>query len=154
RSAAAGTNAPSGSTASIRAESAWANLSGSSAAFSAASPNIWAEQSHCIRRKTLANHDPQEETILVLAPTGRDAAMASQVLTKVGLAARACHDVEDLRRLAPTGIGALLLTDEALDDDAIQCLLDLLDQQPRWSDLPLLLLVSSEASAEGLLSCF
>jgi signal transduction histidine kinase/ActR/RegA family two-component response regulator len=59
----------------------------------------------------------------------------------------------ELCQLAAEGAGALLLTDEALDGRSIQRLLDLLNQQPPWSDLPLLLLVSNEASAESLLQC-
>lgn len=80
--------------------------------------------------------------------------MASRVLTKIGLAARVCHDVTELCRLAAEGAGALLLTDEALDEQAMRRLLELLGRQPTWSDLPLLLLVSSEANAESLLRYF
>jgi two-component system CheB/CheR fusion protein len=80
--------------------------------------------------------------------------MASHVLTNVGLAARVCHDVAELCRFALSAAGALLLADEVLDEDAIRRLLELLDRQPPWSDLPLLLLVSGEASAESLLNCF
>jgi two-component system, chemotaxis family, CheB/CheR fusion protein len=92
--------------------------------------------------------------VLVLAPTGRDAELAIRVLAQAGLRARPYRDAMELCRVAATGAGALLLTDEALDERATQCLLELLDQQPPWSDLPLLLLVSSEASAESLLHNF
>lgn len=92
--------------------------------------------------------------MLVLAPTGRDAELVVQVLAHAGLKAIPSRDVVELCRVAARGAGALLLTDEVLDERAIKCLLELLHQQPPWSDLPLLLLVSSEASAESLLRHF
>ena len=92
--------------------------------------------------------------MLVLAPTGKDAKLVVQVLEQTGLNALPYRDVVELCQAAATGAGALLLTDEALDEQALQYLLDLLGHQPPWSDLPLLLLVSSDASAESLLRYF
>jgi two-component system, chemotaxis family, CheB/CheR fusion protein len=95
-----------------------------------------------------------ETEVLVLAPTGRDAELAIRVLAQTGLKGRPCRSIEELCALAAQGVGALLLADEALNQQARQCVLDLLAQQPPWSDLPLLLLVSSETSAENLLNAF
>lgn len=90
----------------------------------------------------------------MLAPTGRDAKLAVQALMQARLSACSFSSVEALCEAAAENAGALLLTDEALDHHALQCLFDLIGQQPPWSDLPLLLLVSSETSAENLLQCF
>ena len=94
--------------------------------------------------------DPQER-ILVLGPTGKDAELACGVLTRAGIAARACREIGEVYREYETGAGALLLADEALDEGAVEGLLGLLGRQPVWSTLPLLIFVSGEESAERLL---
>jgi len=98
--------------------------------------------------------DLLETAVLVLAPTGRDAELALRVLAQAKLRGRSCQSIEELCALAAQGAGALLLTDEVLNQAACQSVLDVLGQQPPWSDLPLLLLVSNETSAEALLNAF
>jgi two-component system, chemotaxis family, CheB/CheR fusion protein len=99
---------------------------------------------------TSAKVDP-EDRILVLGPTGRDAEVACDVLTRAGIAARPCSEIREISRECGTGASALVLADEALDEDAVEVLLGLLERQPPWSALPLLLFASSEQSAGRLL---
>ena len=52
---------------------------------------------------TLANPEPSaedsmENRVLILAPTGRDALLASQILRNMGMTCRACADEADLCR--------------------------------------------------------
>ncbi len=81
-----------------------------------------------------------EHRLLVVAPTGKDASSTKAVLGKAGLACALCRDIVELCREMKAGAGALLLTEEALALDKASCLVEELGKQPRWSDLPILLL--------------
>ncbi len=86
------------------------------------------------------------ERILVLAPFGRDGALAEQALGAGGLEARACRDIEDLCREIAAGAGAAVLTEEALFPAAAARLEAALAEQPPWSDLPLIVFGKGESS--------
>ena len=79
-----------------------------------------------------------ELSILVLAPTGRDAQLACEVLEAESLASAAMQDVAALCKAVTEGAGAVLLTEEALDPHAQLQLAAVLAQQPAWSDLPII----------------
>ncbi len=83
--------------------------------------------------------------VLVLAPTGPDAALAGRVLDEAGIHASMCADFEDLQEEIRRGAGALLLTEEALTAPALEELARIFASQLPWSELPLLL--SSEGNA-------
>jgi len=87
------------------------------------------------------------ELIALLTPTGRDAAVAARVLEKAGLGAIACADMPALCRLVDEGVGAVLVAEEALNSEASAMLLDVLAEQPPWSDVPVVVL-----TGEGELS--
>jgi PAS domain S-box-containing protein len=79
--------------------------------------------------------------VRVIAPFGRDAELIAGVLRQNGLAAEVCDNLECLlneRGLDP--IGPLLIAEEALDTASIQQLSELIEHQPAWSDLPILIL--------------
>jgi signal transduction histidine kinase/ActR/RegA family two-component response regulator len=80
--------------------------------------------------------DPQEERILVLAPTGRDAALACQILERQGLASYACHDEKELFDEIELGAGLVIVAEEALLPWTVHGLRELLEAQDPWSDLP------------------
>jgi signal transduction histidine kinase/CheY-like chemotaxis protein len=88
-----------------------------------------------------------EARVLILAPFGRDAVLAAQVLDRVGLANEECSDVAALCRAAESGAGCLLLAEEAVTPTARQALLALLAKQPGWSDLPVLILTRHGADS-------
>ena len=79
-----------------------------------------------------------EYRVLVLAPTGRDAVLASQVLLHAGIHAWICPSFDDLQLEIARGAGALLLTEEALDAASMEGLARIFASQLPWSDLPLL----------------
>jgi signal transduction histidine kinase/CheY-like chemotaxis protein len=81
-----------------------------------------------------------EDRVLVLAPTGRDAAMTASALMDAGLQAVPCFDISSICAELDAGAGALLVTEEALDDRALSELGKSLDCQEAWSDLPIVLL--------------
>lgn len=72
----------------------------------------------------------------MLAPFGRDAELACRLLSQAGLACRLCRGIDDLQRQPAESCGAILLTEEVLAESAIRVLSALLDTQPAWSSLP------------------
>ncbi|HEX9919388.1 MAG TPA: HAMP domain-containing sensor histidine kinase [Pyrinomonadaceae bacterium] len=88
-----------------------------------------------------------DERVLLLTPTGRDAHLIAKVLGEAGVAAEACGDVDDFCRKFSEGAGAGLITEEALDAAALQCLVEALTGQPPWSDFPLVVLTTGGSDA-------
>ena len=86
------------------------------------------------------------ERVLILAPVGRDAPLAAQILEAAGMVTRVCVDVPELAEALAGGAGAVLLTQEALGLDGARRLVEVVAEQPAWSDLPILVLVSGSAS--------
>lgn len=84
------------------------------------------------------------ERVLVLAPTGDDASLVSQILTERGLDVVVIADLAALAHELDAGAGAALIASEALErDEAASALRQLLEQQEPWSDIPVLLLGGS-----------
>lgn len=88
-------------------------------------------------RAELPCDDQLDVRILVAAPTGRDGQLAARVLKNAGLLAHCCPDLIELTGEARRGAGALLLTEEGLNVEGLNRLIELLDDQPPWSDLPI-----------------
>lgn len=87
------------------------------------------------------------DRILILAPTGRDAQLASAALQEASLDAIACGTMESLCEELEHGAGAAIITEEALSRSAMDCLRQTLEHQAPWADLPLLIF-TSQPSAE------
>jgi PAS domain S-box-containing protein len=94
--------------------------------------------------QTAERPDLFDERILVLAPTGRDAALACEVLTKEGFRADCCREIEDLCDGLVRGAGAALITQESLTMPSLDQLVNALSKQPAWSDLPLMILTTAD----------
>ncbi|MBD8573093.1 response regulator [Pseudomonas syringae] len=80
------------------------------------------------------------ERAIILAPQGRDSQIASAILNEAGLRTKVARDTAELVRELSIGAGLAIIADEALRGIDFQPLLDLLAQQPAWSDLPVVLL--------------
>ena len=93
-----------------------------------------------------ARDEPREETILVLAPTGRDAALAVSVLEEHGFGTVTCPDIDALCLELDRGVGAVLLAEEALVPATAPRLTEALRRQPPWSDVPVLVFSGGEPS--------
>ena len=87
-------------------------------------------------------------TILVLAPTSNDARLTANFLQKAGYDAAICDNLDDLVERMQAGCGALVLAEEALAGD-IRQLVETLEQQPSWSDLPLILIAAAGGTAHA-----
>ncbi|WP_300754555.1 response regulator [Janthinobacterium sp.] len=81
-----------------------------------------------------------EERILIYAPAGQDAILASQVLASGDIHSHPCHCAAELARQLALGAGGVLTVDEALHRGAYQVLDEYARRQPDWSDLPIILL--------------
>jgi len=93
---------------------------------------------------------PVNASVAILTPTGGDSALAARVLGRGGIPTLHCATVDDVCRRIADGAGAVLVTEEALDSKARGMLLRALDEQPRWSDIPVVLLVG-EGELSGVL---
>src|SRR5690349_25039841 len=84
--------------------------------------------------------DNPEHRILVLAPIGQDAAAMASLLERHGIGATVCHSTAEACRCVMEGAGGLLVTEEALELPQIPELFDVLNEQPPWAELPLIVL--------------
>jgi signal transduction histidine kinase len=96
----------------------------------------------------------EEERILVLAPTGKDALTVCSVLRRDSMFAQACRDMPELCREMERGVGALILSEEALDERSFSSFLAAISHQPPWSQVPVLLVRhgTKHASASDFLT--
>ena len=88
-----------------------------------------------------------EDRVLVLAPTQGDAALSRSILTGAGIDCEVFCEVKELCRELADGVGVLLLAEEALARNEIAGLIEQLNRQPAWSDLPILLLAEHGADS-------
>jgi two-component system, sensor histidine kinase len=88
--------------------------------------------------------DPSVERVLILAPTGRDAPLIERVLGEREFRTHVCRDIDDLFARMGEGAGAVLVAEEALSPHGIERLVQFIDAQPTWSDLPLLLVTLAD----------
>lgn len=77
--------------------------------------------------------------MLVLAPAGQDGALVERFLSGAGYQAQGCPDLAACCREIRSGIGCAVVAEEALAGDSSE-LRRVLDEQPAWSDLPLIVL--------------
>jgi PAS domain S-box-containing protein len=97
------------------------------------------------------------EQILVLAPTGRDAELLVGVIGQAELSPTVYRDMGTLCSVLPDGGAVVVVAEEALSGAASDRLAETLAQQPSWSDLPIIVLLTSGAtlaSSRALLARF
>ena len=87
-----------------------------------------------------------DSSVLVLASRKSDQDLALVVLEKAEFAPLAAQSIADLCRRISTGVGAVLLAEEALSLSGVERLLEILHAQPPWSDLPFVILTSGGRS--------
>jgi PAS domain S-box-containing protein len=80
------------------------------------------------------------ERALILAPSGRDAAVAAQMLAEAGIRSVTCTGLGSLIAELEAGAGFALVTEEALAEASLRGLNDWIETQPEWSDFPFVLL--------------
>ena len=89
--------------------------------------------------------------VSIVAPTGRDAALAAGTLNNAGVRSFIHGSLAELVDGIQPSTGAVLLAEEALLPGHIDRFLDWLGSRPAWCDLPVLILTSGNASEEASL---
>jgi signal transduction histidine kinase/ActR/RegA family two-component response regulator len=92
--------------------------------------------------------DNLSERALILAPQGRDAFVASRILSEAGLIAETCDDLPQLLDAVTVGAGVAILTDETIQSADIKELAAWVGSQPSWSDFPFVLLTERGGGLE------
>ncbi len=77
---------------------------------------------------------------LVLAPVGRDARLAVNLLQEVGVVGDICKDVADLAMEMHKGAALAIVAEEALRGTDVRPLTHFMQNQAAWSDFPVILL--------------
>ena len=93
-------------------------------------------------------NDELSERALILAPIGRDSAVARGMLGEAGIRATICADLGELVAELQLGAGFVLVTEEALIRPDLRAVRAWIDRQPEWSDLPFVLLTSRGGGLE------
>ncbi|HXG72498.1 MAG TPA: ATP-binding protein [Gemmatimonadaceae bacterium] len=89
---------------------------------------------------------PEKELpVALLTPTGQDGQVAQRVLSSKGLNAYVCDDMtQACEQLGRHEIGVLVLAEEVLGPNARDALVNALEKQPSWSDIPIVILTGED----------
>ncbi len=90
----------------------------------------------------------RELRALVLAPRGRDGAVASSLIQQTGVACVVCPDLKAVVQCLDDDVAFLLMTEEAIRGADLSPLATWLSSQPPWSDLPFLLVTDHGGGPE------
>ncbi|RZL33788.1 MAG: hybrid sensor histidine kinase/response regulator [Rubrivivax sp.] len=90
------------------------------------------------------------ERVVIRAPTARDAEVTLRLLQGAGIEGIVGRDWRHAEELIRDGAGALIVTDSTLGDPGLGSVLLALDEQPAWSDLPVLALCRQGMDAPAL----
>jgi signal transduction histidine kinase len=93
-----------------------------------------------------------ENRVLILAPRGRDAAIAAELLAKNDIQNIVCPDQAALVDALRAGAGAVMLTEEALTLADPAELTGWMSAQPRWSDIPIVVLANGAKAPRTMLA--
>ncbi len=92
--------------------------------------------------------NPDSERVLILAPQGRDAALARQLLADAGIPALVLADLAALCPALAETAGAVLMTEEAVRTADLAPVNQWLADQPPWSDMPFMVLTRQGGGPE------
>jgi hypothetical protein len=79
------------------------------------------------------------EAVLILAPTGQDARLLTEVLVGEKILAEVALDVKSLGERLKGDVGAILIAEEALTGECLSILNSIFSTQEPWSDVPLVI---------------
>jgi PAS domain S-box-containing protein len=88
------------------------------------------------------------ERAVILAPTGRDASVAAALIKEAGYYANVCGDLAALMHEIEGGAGLAVIADEAIKTADLRGLMRWLNDQPSWSDFPIVLLTHQGGGPE------
>jgi signal transduction histidine kinase len=79
---------------------------------------------------------------IILAPIGKDNYLIANLLERLAMPCHVSNAISELCQEIHVGAGAAVISEEALSGTAVTELLSVLEQQPPWSDFPLILLTA------------
>jgi len=91
---------------------------------------------------------PLSERALILAPHGRDAQVAAMILRAAGFPAETFGDLAGLCAEMEKGAGLAIVTDQAMYDSDLRAMANYIENQPPWSDFPIILLTRRDSAAD------
>jgi DNA-binding NtrC family response regulator len=80
---------------------------------------------------------------IIVAPTGKDGRLVAGLLERLAIPCHIAACISEACALIREGAGAAIISEEAFLDGSMSELLQVLHQQPSWSDFPLILLTIS-----------
>jgi signal transduction histidine kinase/ActR/RegA family two-component response regulator len=94
-------------------------------------------------------HSAREQEIAILATVGKNGRLIAEALQRAGLSTTSCANVTELCRAIQQTLGAVVLCEEALDQNGLSELGLQLGAQPPWSELPVLVLTGGGETTRG-----
>ena len=98
-----------------------------------------------MQKQKSSKAEDKELRVLVMTPTGRDSALLCELLGRVNIPCQGCTSWDELMFEIRSGAGAVIVAEEALTAEFVEALSAFLNEQPPWSDFPLLLLTVAGA---------
>ncbi len=92
--------------------------------------------------------DELSGVVLIAAPLGQDAELAAGVLARSGISSQTYARLRQIADRLDETTNAIVVATEALVAPDVTLLLDRLEAQPRWSDIPLILLTTTGGGDE------
>lgn len=92
------------------------------------------------------------ETLLILAPRGRDAEVIRQALERSTISSIICETLVSLHESLEKVAGGIIATEESFIGAGLEALLDWFDCQPPWSDLPIIALATRQVGHRSVRS--
>ena len=88
--------------------------------------------------------------VLVLPPTRRDGEIVERLLSQAGFTSTMCQTLPALGAAIDERTAAIVLTDDLLAGDGLHSVLDALQRQPHWSDVPFVVLAAGGTPSRAL----
>ena len=85
--------------------------------------------------------------VLLCVSAALDADVITDLLTSMGALGIVCADLEELSRQVPQEADVAIVGEEMLNEHGLDLLIESLNRQPEWSDLPVLLVSSEDAES-------
>jgi len=89
----------------------------------------------------------RERRVLLFAPTGNDARLTATFLKKAGFPVEQCVGMAEVAAKLLEGCGVVVLAEETLGKETVGTLMQALEQQPSWSDLPIAIITGGGEAA-------
>jgi PAS domain S-box-containing protein len=98
----------------------------------------------------MAIPEPRASKSLILAPLGRDAAVAGALLQEAGFSSAICADLVEFQNALNDQVSFAVVTQEAMRSADLRAVTSFLHAQPAWSDLPFVILTSRGGAERNL----